>query len=249
MDSYFHILTMADWLQRRWQQLLPSLDVQPFALGLCHSFYQLPRIWAGPWLALTYEMRWVGYCRISEPSQGGFLKLPLLFSWNPETSILKSPWTEISWGALIYMDSWATELLSVRWGQACFLLSQSYLENTDLLSGSDTKDQGLMALCSPGPRIAGSRTVTQSVPGWQREVLEPHLHTSSLQTILRAARHRGGSAFMPTHSFQSTYYCFLHSCSLSKLACVFILTRTPLYKKCAWADRTERRKEGTWGLA
>lgn len=92
--------------------------------------------------------------------------------------------------------------------------SKATLENTDLLSGSDTKDQWLLALCSPGPHIAGRWAVTQSFPGGQREVPDPHLHRSSPQTLLRA-RCRAGAGLSPIHIFQAARCCFLDSCHQS----------------------------------
>lgn len=49
------------------------------------------------------------------------------------------------------------------------------LENIDLLSGSDAKDQWPLALCSPGPHVAGCGAVTQSLPGGKSEVPECHI--------------------------------------------------------------------------
>lgn len=75
--------------------------------------------------------------------------------------------------------------------------SKASLENPDLLSGSDTKEQRLLALCSAGPHIAGSWAVTQSFPGGQSEDPEPQLHVSSPQALLRVARCRAGAGLSP----------------------------------------------------
>lgn len=103
-----------------------------------------------------------------------------------------------------------------------------------------------MALCSPGPHIAGSWAVTQSFPGGQREVPEPRLHRCSPQAVLRVARCGGGAGLSPTHIFQVAYCCVLSSCSLPELFCRFTLRGSPLARMCMGRQLRGRNEYVQW---